>query len=429
VINYYPFFVGLRFFTSGSRNRLASFISVLAISGLVLGVAMLIIVLSVMNGFDREMRTRILGVIPHIQLFAEEDATEGIVQWQGISAKLAALPQVESVTPFSQINGIVNFRGQTQAIQLRGISTHYSGSAADPLLANLSNFQSIAANEIMLPRLLASKLGIKPGQKLTFIAPQSGQPGGLWSGGKPSGPEQLPAIRALKVAALFSTHTTIDAHLGVVSLATASDMAGLESGPLEPAAQGLRITVEDVFAARNIAFDLLEQLPAGYRFIDWMQTHGHLYQAIQMSRKLVGLLVFLIIAIAAFNVIAMLVMSVVDKRPDIAILKTQGATPQQIMVVFFIQGALIGLLGTLLGALLGCLGAYFVSAAVVGLESLLHIQFLDLSIYPIDYVPSDLRFSDVGTVVAVALVLNLLATLYPAWKAARVQPALVLRHE
>lgn len=418
--NSFPWFVGIRFFTSASDNRLVSFISILAVGGLVLGVAMLIIVLSVMNGFEREMRTRILGVIPHIQVQADS----GIKQWQPLSVKLAGHPGVMSITPFTQVNGIVNFRNKTQAIRLRGVSGQFVGQRPSQFAGGYTNLQDIPDGKIMLSQMLADKLGVTTGQKLAFISPRgsaSNMPG--------IGREPLPEIRILELTGIFVTHTTIDAHLGLVSLVTAAEMAGMNSAGSSPMVRGLRITVDDVFAARKIAYELLDQLPSNYSFVDWMQTHGNLYQAIQMSRKLVGLLVFLIIAIAAFNVVSMLVMMVINKRSDIAILKTQGASSNHILQIFFIQGMLIGLLGCLLGVLLGSAGAWYVSDAVVWLESILNTQFLNLDIYPIDYVPSDLRASDVFRVVAIALVLNLLATLYPAWRATRIQPAIELRYE
>lgn len=433
----FPLLVGLRFFTSGSRNRLASFISVLAISGLVLGIAMLIIVLSVMNGFDREMRTRILGVIPHIQLFGPVDGNHrGLQRWQKVSEQVLEHPSVIAVSPFTQVEGIINFHGQTEAVQLRGISLSGAASAGDPPLdpisVSLVNIDSIADDEIILSRFLANKLAIEPGQKLAFIALQAGAPD------QSSGAGQLPTVRIFKVAGLFATHTAIDGHLGVVNLRTAAAIAGLMAEPASesarakdfvPPVQGLRISVDDVFAARTVAYELLDQLPPGYSFVDWLQSHGNLYQAIQMSRKLVGLLVFLIIGVAAFNVVAMLVMTVINKRPEIAILKTQGASARSILAIFLVQGAMIGMLGGVLGAALGCLGAWFVSDVVAWLQGVLHLQLLNIEIYPIDYLPSDLRFGDVGKVILVVLVLNLLATLYPAWLAARVQPASVLRYE
>jgi lipoprotein-releasing system permease protein len=421
VRNYFPSMVGIRFFTSGSANRLASFISTLAIGGLVLGIAMLIVVLSVMNGFEREMRVRILGVIPHIQLFAEH----GVVDWQSAARQIAQHPEVSTVVPFTQVEGIIGFRGRTQALQLRG-SEAFGSKPEQMHKVNeiLPDASGLDDNKILLSRLLAEKLGIHPGQKIAFIAPRAGEPGESFRRS-----EALPQIRIFEVAQLFATHTTLDARLGIVSMAAANDLAGLKSNDIGLVAQGLKVSVVDVFAARKIAYELLDNLPSSYSFVDWIQTHGNLYQAIQMSRKMVGLLVFLIIAIAVFNVVAMLVMTVVNKRADIAILKTQGASAGQILTAFLVQGSMIGLFGSFLGVVLGCLGAWFVADVVVWLESVLQLRFLNLNIYPIDYVPSDLRLNDIIKIVFVALSLNLLVMLYPAWKAARVKPALILRHE
>lgn len=406
--NSYRRFVGWRFFTAGAgHNRLASFISVLAISGLVLGVALLIIVLSVMNGFDREMRTRILGVVPHLQIVTDH----GIDDWPTLAADLTIYPAVAAAVPITQVGGIINFRGRTQAIQLRGVLQAPSEGDTQTVRE-----VDLADNTLVLPRQLAARLGVAIGQKVAFIAPSASL--------SDRNANALPKVTSLTVTALYSTHTAVDAHLGLVSLPTAGDLAGLGG-----AVQGVRVTVTDVFAARQVGYQLMRSLPPDYRFTDWLQTHGNLYQAIQMSRKLVGLLVFLIIAIAAFNVVAMLVMSVVDKRAGIAILKTQGASSRDIMLIFLFQGSLIGLYGVLFGVLLGSIGALWVSDLVYWLEGLLQTQFLNLDIYPIDYVPTDLRAVDVLRIVAVALALNFAATLFPAWQASRVQPAQILRYE
>ena len=426
----FPLFVGLRFFRAGSRSGLASFISLLAISGLVLGIAMLIIVLSVMNGFDREMRLRILGVIPHIQLLRQgeqgpDGVTDGFDDWRELAELLGRHPAVTAVTPFTQVDGLLNFRGHTEAVQLQGLSRTHSPSLETPLLAEIPGFADLGDGEIILSRFLVDKLGMHSGEKVTFITAA----GGTQANTKALA---LPKIRVFTLAAQYQTHTALDAQLGVVGLAVASELAGyppLGGGDHDPYAQGLKISVADVFAARAVGYELLDQLPPGHSFIDWYHTHGNLYMAIQMSRKLVGLLVFLIIAIAAFNVIAMLIMSVINKRGEIAILKSQGASNRGILAIFLVQGTTIGLFGALLGTLLGSIGAWYVSDLLAGFQTLVGTRFLDVSVYPIDYLPSDLRVTDVVMVVAMALVLNLLATLYPAWRAARVQPAVELRYE
>lgn len=410
----YPVFIGRRFFSAGSsrsgtNKQLASFIALLAISGLVLGVALMIIVLSVMNGFDKEMRTRVLGVVPHIQLFTPG----GVSDWSRQAEKIAQVPQVRDVKPFTQLDGMLNFRGSTQAVQLLGTTGEGLGEGFSLAEASVA-YSKLSADEILLPLPLVEKLGVKTGDRMTLIIP----------GQVTEGRQALPRARVFKLAGIYQTHTAVDARVALVSLQTASTLSGIEGR-----VGGLRLKVDDVFNARQIAYQLLRELPQEFRFTDWLQTHGNLYQAIQMSRKLVGLLVFLVIAIAVFNIVSMLVMTVVEKRGDIAVLKTLGATNAAVLAIFLVQGAMIGVAGTALGVLLGVLGSYFVADIVAVLEGLMGRQFLSIDIYPIDYIPSDLRSSDVILVALVALALNFLAALYPAWRAARLQPAQVLRYE
>jgi len=410
----YPLFIGRRFFSAGSsrsgtNKQLASFIALLAISGLVLGVALMIIVLSVMNGFDKEMRTRVLGVVPHIQLFTPG----GVSDWSVLAEKIRQAPQVREVKPFTQLDGMLNFHGNTQAVQLLGTTGEGLGEGFS-LEAGSTAYSKLSANEILLPLPLIEKLGAKTGDSITLIIP----------GQLSQGRQALPKAQVFKLAGIYQTHTAVDGRVALVSLQTASALSGLEGR-----VGGLRLKVDDVFNARQIAYQLLRQLPEDFRFTDWLQSHGNLYQAIQMSRKLVGLLVFLVIAIAVFNIVSMLVMTVVEKRGDIAVLKTLGATNAAVLAIFLVQGAMIGVAGTALGVLLGVLGSYFVADIIGLLEGLMGRQFLSIDIYPIDYIPSDLRSSDVILVALVALALNFLAALYPAWRAARLQPAQVLRYE
>ncbi len=410
----YPVFIGRRFFSAGSSGTsatkpLASFIAVLAISGLVLGVALMIIVLSVMNGFDKEMRTRILGVVPHIQLFTPS----GISDWRALAAHIELSPQVSEVKAFSQLDGMLNFRGSTQAVQLLGTTGSDLGEGYSLVEGSLA-YANLASDDILLPLPLVKKLGVKMGDSLTLIIP------GQITGGR----QALPRASVYQLAGIYQTHTAVDARVALVSLQSASTLSGLEGR-----VGGLRLKVDDVFNTRQIAYQLLGQLPENFRFRDWLQTHGNLYQAIQMSRKLVSLLVFLVVAIAVFNIVSMLVMTVVQKRGEIAVLKTLGATNTAVLAIFLVQGAMIGVAGTVLGVVLGVLGSYFVADIIALLEGLMGRQFLSIDIYPIDYIPSDLRSSDVLLVALIALVLNVFAALYPAWRAARLQPAQVLRYE
>ena len=401
-----PLFIGLRYFTSGGQgNRLVSFISMLAIAGLALGVALLVIVLSVMNGFDRELRERILSVVPHVQLIHGI----GVTDWQTQQTLIEGLDQVSEVTPYNEAEGLIHSRQKTRPLQLLGLSAESLPSGLQAVL-NEGNLSVPGANELLLSQPMAEDLNVAPGQRVTVIIPSI-------NGSKT-------AAYSFVVKGLFCTHTELDQLLGLASLEQVGDIAGVPG-----MVQGFRLQVDDQFNAREIGYKLLEQLPFGYGFRDWFQTHGNLYQAIQLSRNMVGLLIFLIVAIAAFNVVSMLMMSVVSKRKDIAVLQTLGLSRGQLLKVFLIQGAMIGLFGIALGVLLGVLGCYWIADLVLWVESLLGASFLDTAVYPIDYVPVDLRWADVLQISTIAFMLNLLATIYPALRASRMVPAQELRFE
>lgn len=401
-----PLFVGLRYFTAGGRgNLLLSFISLLAIAGLALGVALLVIVLSVMNGFDRELRERILAVVPPIQLIH----SSGIDDLQAQQGLIAGLEHVTEVTPFNQVEGLIHSRQQSKPIQLLGLA---ADAVPEGLKMTLKH-QSLTlpgANELLLPEPLAEELNLLAGQRVNLIIPGA-------NGART-------AVHPFLVKGLFSTRTELDQRLGLASLEQVAEIAG-QPGLV----QGFRLQIDDQFDARQIGFQLIEQLPFGYGFRDWFQTHGNLYQAIQLSRNMVGLLIFLIVAIAAFNVVSMLMMSVINKRKDIAILQTLGLSRAELVRLFLIQGAMIGVFGISLGVAVGVAGSFWVADLVVWFESLLGMRFLDSAIYPIDFVPVDLRWPDVIAVAAVAILLTVLATIYPALRASRMVPAEELRFE
>ena len=400
-----PLFIGLRYFSSGGGgNRLVSFISLLAISGMVLGVGLLIIVLSVMNGFDRELRERILSVVPHVQIIHQQ----GVADWRADRLLIAEQPSVTEVTPYSEVNGLVHFRQTSRPIQLLGLDASAVPAGLNKVLAEAA-VSVPQGNQLLLSEVLAQSLNIQLGQRLTVIVPAA----------------QGPTVaQAFTVAGVFATHTEIDQLLAIGSLPQVAELAGIPG-----LVKGFRVQVDDQFNARQLGYRILEELPFGYGFRDWFQTHGNLYQAIQLSRNMVGLLIFMIIAIAAFNVISMLMMSVMDKRKDIAILQTLGLTRADILRLFLTQGAMIGLFGIAIGVLLGILGCLWVADFVLWLESLLGVTFLNTEVYPIDYIPVDMRGSDVLMVALAAVVLNLLATLYPALRASRMVPADELRYE
>lgn len=407
----FPIYVGLRNFTSGGGNRLVSFISLLAILGLVLGEALLILVMSIMNGFDHEMETRILGAVPHIRLVQDGS----IDDLPSLFKILKAEPNVRAVMPFSQIDGMLTSRGKTRPVQVLGIDTLNSDAFIGQFVpAELLSSLQKEDRQLLLAQGVADKLSVIEGDRITLLVPQTGAT---------SRRQLAPKIATFKVGGIFRTHTTLDQQLILAKLGVVGQLTG------NPGPQGMQIKLDDIFQARETGFSLLRALPSGYRFSDWIQTHGNLYQAIKMSRNMVSLLVFLIIAIAVFNVVSMLMMAVIDKRPTISILKTQGATNGEIVLIFLTQGFLIGVVGSLLGALIGVGCALNASDIVAGLEHMFGFNFLNSEVYPIDYLPSELIWSDVFWVVTVALGLNFAATLYPAIRAARTRPAEVLRYE
>ena len=401
-----PSFIGLRYFTSGGRgNLLVSFISLLAVTGLALGVALLVVVMSVMNGFDRELRERILSVVPHVQLIH----STGVTNWQDQQAVIAGLPHVTEVTPYNQVDGLIQGRQRTRPLQLLGLSPE-SVPAGLQQVIDEAGLALPKANRLLLSAVIAEDLNVAVDQHVTIIVPST-------SGGKT-------AAYGFQVAGVFATHTELDQVLALGALEQVAQISGIPQQ-----VRGFRVQVADQFDARNIGFKVLDQLPFGYGFRDWFQTHGNLYQAIQLSRNMVVLLIFMIVAIAAFNVVSMLMMSVIDKRKDIAILQTLGLSRAQVVWLFLTQGMMIGLLGICIGVVLGVTGCYWVADLVSWVESLMGVAFLNTEVYPIDYVPVDMRWTDVAVICSIALVLNLVATVYPAVRASRMVPAEELSYQ
>lgn len=401
-----PLFVGLRYFTAAGRgNLLVSFISLLAIAGMALGVGLLVVVLSVMNGFDRELREKILSVVPHIQLLHNT----GVSDWQGQQQLIAELDNVTEVSPYNQLEGLLYNRQDSRPLQLLGLADSAMPSGMESMLADVS-LALPKGNAVLLSASLAESLDLVAGQQVAVIVPAI-------EGGQA-------AAFSMQLAGIFATHTELDQVLGLTSLEQVAKMNGSDN-----VVQGFRVQIDQQFDARQIGYRILDDLPYGYGFRDWFQTHGNLYQAIQLSRNMVGLLIFLIVAIAAFNVVSMLMMSVVSKRKDIAVLQTMGLSEADILKLFLFQGTLIGLFGIALGVVVGLLGCYWLADLVGWLEMLLGGNLLNTAVYPIDYIPVDVRWLDVATIAAVAMVLNMLATLYPARRASRVAPADELRYD
>ncbi|MBB6153765.1 lipoprotein-releasing system permease protein [Pseudomonas sp. JAI115] len=409
-------FIGTRYTRAKRRNHFVSFISLTSMIGLALGVVVMIVVLSVMNGFDHEMRTRVLGMVPHATL----ETGEPINDWQSLAAKVKRNPEVTAVAPFTQMQGLLTNNGQVSKVLLNAIDP-----ALERNVSIIDNFMKQGNLDDLTPGSFgivigdkaATKLGVGLGDKVTFVAPEvSVTPAGMF-----------PRMKRFTVVGIFHVGAgELDGYLGVTNL---QDLAKMHRWKPDQV-QGIRLKFNDLFQAPRVAWTIAQQLGEDHYYArDWTRTHGNLYQAIRMEKAMIGLLLLLIVAVAAFNIISTLVMVVNDKKSDIAILRTLGATPGTIMRTFMVQGTVIGVVGTAIGAVVGIFAALNVSAAISALEGLIGHKFLNADVYFIDYLPSQVQSQDVVMVCAAALVLSFLATLYPAWRAARTQPAEALRYE
>jgi lipoprotein-releasing system permease protein len=371
---------------------------------------------SVMHGFDHEMRTRVLGMVPHATV---ESATP-IADWRTLADTAMQHPQVLAVAPFSQMQGLLTHEGKVQKVLINAIDPQEEAKVS--IIGDFfqqGRLQDLEPGEfgMVIGDKAAAKLGVGLGDKITFVAPEvTVTPAGMF-----------PRLKRFTVVGIF--HVGAGEIDGYLALTHVQDLARLQRWQAEQV-QGIRLKFADLFQAPRTAWELAKSLGDGDFYArDWTRTHGNLYQAIRMEKAIIGLLLLLIVAVAAFNIISTLVMVVTDKKGDIAILRTLGATPGQIMAIFMVQGTVIGVFGTALGALLGIGAALNVSAGIAALERALGMKFLNADVYFIDYLPSQLMLEDVLLVCGAALVLSFLATLYPAWRAARTQPAEALRYE
>lgn len=405
----YVFLVGTRYGISRRHSHLVSFISRLSTTGLVIGVALLILVMSIMNGFDRELRENILGVMPQASVLHRKAISDA----DALIAQVKQHPRVIAATPFVQLQGLLSQNKSVAPAQIFGIDP-----VLEPTTSKLPEFLpagtldklATTPGAIVLGRGIAEKINAEAGQSLSLIIPAEGG--------------AAPRVKVVHVIAILNTHTDIDNGLALMELHQAAEIAGFPGQ-----VTGVRLKVDDLFAAPQVVRDIMQNLPPDYYGSSWMRTHGSVYQSIQMSKNMVGMLLFLIIAIAAFNLVSTLIMVVVDKQGDIAILRTMGASTVEIMGIFMVQGGLIGLIGTGVGLVIGVVLSYFVTPIVQGIENVFGIQFLHSDVYPTTYLPSEIVAGDVMKVVVTALLISFFVTLYPAWRASRIQPADALRYE
>lgn len=409
-----PFLIGLRYTRAKRRNHFISFISLTSMLGLSLGVAVLILVLSVMNGFDHELRTRVLGMVPHVRVEARDSVTD----WETLAGMLREKPHVVGAAPYIEQQGMFTTNGRNKGALVTGIDP----SAEDQVsIISEHMVQGSLADltpgswGIVMGELLARNLGVGVGDRVTLLVPEASiTPGGIF-----------PRLKRFTVTGIFKVGADVDASLAYTDISDMAKLARFKKGEV----QGVRLKLDDLFSADAVTRDIISQLGPQYRGMDWKRTHGNLFAAIQMEKNMIGLLLMVIVAVAAFNIVSTLVMMVTDKHADIAILRTLGAKPGSIMGIFIVQGLTIGVMGIIIGAIAGVALALSVSDIIAWVQSTFGIQFLDPNVYFISYLPSRLELSDMGVIIGSALVLSFLSTLYPAWRASRIQPAEVLRYE
>ncbi|MBS8241633.1 lipoprotein-releasing ABC transporter permease subunit [Marinobacter lipolyticus] len=406
-------YVGLRYTAAKRRNHFISFISLTSMIGLMLGVAVLIIVLSVMNGFDRELKQRILGMVPHAVI----EGADHIGDWQDVVRRVEEHPRVLAAAPFIQGQGMVTGGGDVRGVLLNGVLPEQERDVSiienHMIEGSLGDLKS-GEFGIIVGRIMAASLRLQPGDKVTVVLPEASvTPAGV-----------LPRLKRFTVKGIFSVGAELDGNYTLIHMDDAAKL--MRTGGK---AQGVRLLVDDLFAAPRVAEQAARGLGGRYFISDWTRTHGNLFQAIRMEKTMIGLLLMFIVAVAAFNIVSTLVMVVTDKTADIAILRTMGATPGRIMRIFIIQGGVIGIFGTLVGTALGVFGALNISGFISWLEGALGHQFLSADVYFISYLPSQLQWQDVFIISGAGLAMSLLATIYPAWRASRVDPAEALRYE
>lgn len=414
----YELFVGLRYTRArrgSGRNGFVSFISAISMLGIALGVAALIVVLSVMNGFQEELRTRILAVASHIEIRGLDDP---IADWKSLARTTQANAHVRAAAPYVLGQAMLSAGPVNRGALVRGIDPALEDKVADfgshMRAGSLRDLQP-GAFGIVLGAELARGLGVRIGDNVVVITPQ-----GMVT---PAG--TLPRVKSFRVVGVFEIGMfEFDSGLALIHLSDAQKLYRLGDG-----VSGVRLKLDDLFAAPMVARELLSVLPDDAEPRDWTLSHANFFRAVAIEKRMMFLILTLIVAVAAFNIVSAQVMVVTDKQADIAILRTQGASPASILAIFMIQGSLVGAIGTLLGVAGGLALAFNVDTVVPFVERILGVQFLDKSVYYISELPSQVQRGDVVMVAAIALGLTLLATLYPSWRAAKTNPAEALRYE
>lgn len=413
IANYAPF-IGVRYSFTRKRNRFTSVIATVSMLGMVIGVASLIVVLSIMNGFAGELRGRILSLVPHGFV---QGTTGGIENWRELQAQLAGSAGIVAVSPFITEKAILGNAGMQRGAVVTAVDpqleTTVSDLAGAMIAGDLDSLQGDGFN-VVLGVTLANLLRVAPGDYVEVTVPRlTVTPLGLF-----------PRSKRLQVTGLFQIGAQPDSYQAYISLATGQKLLG-SKGRVD----GLQVKTRDLFEAPAIMGELAGTLPPSYAVKDWSETQGSLFRAVKLEKLMVSLLLLSVVAVAAFNIISTLVMSVAEKRRDIAVLRTMGARAGGIMAIFVAHGLVLAAVGITAGAVLGVLLASNIADITAAIERALGVKLFDPTVYFISELPADLQGSDVAIVIAASLVLSLLATLYPAWRAARIAPAEVLRYE
>jgi lipoprotein-releasing system permease protein len=408
-------FIGLRYLRARRRNGFISFISLVSVIGIALGVAALIIVLSVMNGFQKEIRGRILGAAAHIEVSSYQARVDN---WQQLRAGLLREPRVVAAAPFVSAQGLVTSGGTVRGVMVRGVDPALENKVVEigrHMVSGRLDTLKPGGFGIVIGAQLAEELGVSRGDKITLITPEGNiTPAGM-----------MPRLKQFTVVGIFKMNMyEFDESFAMIDLADAQVLFRLGND-----VTGVRLKLDDVMAAPDVKAALQAKLDPNAVVTDWTDMNANYFRAVQIEKRMMTIILTLIVAVAAFNLVSTLVMVVTDKQADIAILRTLGASPRSIMSIFMIQGAVAGVMGTLSGVVFGVIGAWNIDAVVSVIEHITGSKLLSPQVYMIDYLPTDVQSQDVIMITVVSLLLALFATLYPSWRAARTQPAEALRYE
>ena len=407
-----PFYIGLRYTRAKRRNQFISFVSAFSLLGMALGVMALIIVLSVMNGFDREMKQCILSVIPHGFI----DQQPQMQDWQAVARQVEQHPEVVATAPYIGGFALISYDRGVESIQLQGILPEAENRVSvleQHMIVGSSTDLRPGEFGIVMGRLLARSLGIAPGDKVNLtLSDINITPAGVF-----------PRTRPFTLVGVFEVGAQVDQTLAMIHIDDAKRLFRYQG------VQGLHVKVTDIYRAGPVMGELAGDFGESYTVKDWSQTQGSLFQAVKMEKIVIAALLCIIIAVAAFNIVSSLVLMVADKRSDIAVLRTLGLNARQVMAIFVVQGSAVGVAGTLIGALIGCVVAQTLNRIMNFFEALFGWQIFNPEVFFITQLPSVLMWQDVAFICGLALTLSVVATLYPAYRAAKIEPAEALRYE